>query len=156
VKKKIIIGAILNENFSTHEDYKSWVTNETSSVQTVNGSVQFIGEIGSFGLISEVFRIDIENTYTWFLWVDDKEKQKEMIGEKVIINGISEKDKGNEILLAEGEIQEVTQDELQVPGSDKVVKFVANIKPMREGKWKLKPYLNEKLLGTTVVTVLGK
>lgn len=55
-----------------------------------------------------------------------------MIGEKVLINGISEKDKGNEIFLAEGEIQAVSQGELQVPDSDKVIKLVANIKPLNE------------------------
>ncbi|WP_313800829.1 hypothetical protein [Cytobacillus sp.] len=174
MKKKIIIGVVIafatiagcsnqetkvvkeNENFSTHEDYKSWVTNKSFSIQTEDGVMQFIGEDDSFLLISEVFRVEIENTYTWLIWVNDKENRNKMIGGKVQINGISEKEKGNEIFLAEGEIQAVSQGELQVPDSDKVVKLVANMKPLREGKWKLKPYLHEKLLGTTVVTVLGK
>lgn len=82
MKKKIIIGLVIafatiagcsnqetkvvkeNENFSTHEDYKSWVTNESFSIQTEDGVMQFIGEDDSFLLISEVFRVEIENTYT--------------------------------------------------------------------------------------------
>lgn len=174
MKRKIIIGAILfisitgcsnqetkvvkeNENFATHEEYKSWVSNESFSFQTQNGTIQIIGELGSFGLIMGNFQVETENTHTWYLWTNDKENQKELIGEKVVINGISEKDKGNEIFLASGEIQALNQEELlQVPDSDNIVKIVANIKPMREGKWKLKPYLNEKLLGINVVTVVGK
>lgn len=79
MKKKIIIGVIVfatiavcsnqetkvvkeNENFSTHEDYKSWVTNKSFSIQTEDGVMQFIGENDSFLLISEVFRVEIENT----------------------------------------------------------------------------------------------
>ncbi|UII54428.1 hypothetical protein LS684_12130 [Cytobacillus spongiae] len=146
-----------SKSYATNEEIKSWSYSQLSTIETENGEVSLTGEVGSFGLVVDTFRKETEHTFTWYLWVDDINKQNELIGEKVTINGISEKDKGNELFLAEGIIEPLTQEELlQIPNDNNIVKFLANIKPMRDGKWKLKPFLNEKLLGTSVVIVEGK
>ncbi|MFE8698929.1 hypothetical protein ACFYKT_21900 [Cytobacillus sp. FJAT-53684] len=167
MKKIIIVGTIIfvtftagcsnqkenaeveTKNFATHEEYKSWYNNETFGI----GSLNFTGEIGKFAFVNnEVFRVETEKTYTWYYWAD----AQGLIGKTVDIYGISEKNKGEELLIATGEIQEATTEEKMIPDSDNLVKIVANIKPIREGKWKLKPYLEEQLLGITVVNVSEK
>ncbi|KOP78201.1 hypothetical protein [Cytobacillus solani] len=138
------------------EELKTWNVTTQNSIQIKNENVDLLGEIGDYVLRSDVFRIETEGLYTWYLWTQDQNKE-DLIGKKVSIKGISEKNKGEEMHLSDGEIQELSEDEiLSLPDSDRMVKFEAKITPLREGRWKLKTYLENNLLGTTVISVQAK
>ncbi len=85
------------------------------------------------------------------------EEKKEMLHEKVTIKGISEKDKNEEIYLADTKLVDLSRDEKQsMPYSENALKFIANITPVREGLWKLNTYVDNTLLGTTVIEAQPK
>ncbi|MBG9541669.1 hypothetical protein ACOSZF_11465 [Cytobacillus firmus] len=145
-----------NDSHNTTEELRTWADTTPESIQTNDGSTSFYGEVGQYGVIPDTFRIDQEGHHVWYMWIEPGKKD-EMIGKQVTIKGINEKAKGEEILLGESEITELSSEESSfIPDSQNVVKFEKNITPNRTGKWKLNTYADDSLLGTTVVTVLDK
>lgn len=138
------------------EELKTWTLTNPESISTDNGSIELYGEVGKYALAPDTFRVENEGKHTWYFWVEP-EKKEEMIGKKVTITGINEKDKNEEMDLAESEIVELSNDEAKtIPDSENVLKFEGSITPLREGKWKLNTYVDDSNLGTTVIEAQGK
>jgi hypothetical protein len=86
--------------------------------------------------LPDVFRVDTEGIHTWYLWVTPEEK-KEMLHKKVTVKGISEKDKNEEIYLADTKVVDLSSDEKQsMQYSEDALKLIANFAPVRDGRWK--------------------
>lgn len=138
------------------EELKTWSQTAHTGIELEGKSLNLYGELGEYALSPDVFRIDTKGIHTWYFWVTPEEK-KEMLHVKVTIKGISEKDKNEEIYLADTEVVDLSSDEKQsMPYSENALKFVANITPVREGPWKLNTYVDNTLLGTTVIEAQPK
>jgi hypothetical protein len=138
------------------EELKTWSPTARTAIELEGKSLNLYGEIGKYALSPDVFRVDTQGIHTWYLWITPEEK-KEMLNKKVTIKGISEKDKNEEIYLADTEVVDLSSDEKQsMPYSENVLKFIANITPVREGRWKINTYVDNSLLGTTVTEAQPK
>lgn len=128
---------------------------QSGFVTTQNESYEFLGEIGEFGVLKKTFKVDVEDTYTWILWGDDKNKLDEMVGQEVKLYGINEKTNEKEFLAA-STIEELSEDDPEVPESNLSLKFNTYIKPTRKGKWQVDSYVDNNLIGTIIIYVEGK
>ncbi|MGN7178568.1 hypothetical protein BK139_19700 [Paenibacillus sp. FSL R5-0490] len=116
---------------------------------------EIIGEMEKFALFKKPFEVEKEDTYTWLVWIENQEKAEELIGKEVEIFGTNERTKEKE-LLTSSNIEKLTSDDPQFPGSELAVKFYAKLKLLRKGKWKIESYVDNELLGSTVIYVEGK
>ncbi|MCM3090912.1 MULTISPECIES: hypothetical protein [unclassified Cytobacillus] len=124
------------------------------TIPTDNVSIDLYGEVGKYGLVRGTFRVENEGKHTWYLWVDP-DKKEELIGKKVTITGINEKDKNAEMDLGVSDIAELLTDEAKIiPDSMNALKFESTITPPREGKWKINTFVDDTILGTTVAEAL--
>ncbi|AGX03976.1 MULTISPECIES: hypothetical protein [Bacillus] len=138
------------------EELKTWSPTARTAIELEGKSLNLYGEIGKYALSPDVIRVDTQGKHTWYLWMKPEEK-KELLHEKVTIKGISEKDKNEEIYLADTKLVDLSSDEKQsMPYSENALKFIANITPVREGRWKINTYVDNSLLGTTVIEAQPK
>ncbi|TYS46729.1 hypothetical protein [Bacillus infantis] len=138
------------------EELKTWSPTSHTAIELDGKSLNLYGELGKYALSPDIFRVDTEGLHTWYLWVTPEEK-KEMLHKKVTIKGISEKDKNEEIYLADTKVVDLSSAEKQkMPYSENALKFIANITPVREGRWKINAYVDNSLLGTTVTEAQPK
>ncbi|MGM0788879.1 MAG: hypothetical protein ACQEUD_02165 [Bacillota bacterium] len=82
------------------EELKTWSPTARTAIELEGKSLNLYGEIGKYALSPDVIRVDTQGKHTWYLWMKPEEK-KELLHEKVTIKGISEKDKNEEIYLAD-------------------------------------------------------
>lgn len=147
---------VAEKNSNSTEELRTWKLTTPESISTDNGFIDLYGEVGKYALAPDTFRIDNKGTHTWYFWVEP-EKREEMLGKKITITGINEKDKHEEINLGESKIVELSNDETKsMPDAKNILKFQSSITPIREGKWKLNTYVDKINLGTTVIEVQGK
>ncbi len=138
---------------TTNEDAKFWKIT-TSSFQIGNENYELLGEVGKYGLLSKPFVVEKEDTYTLYLWNEDKDKFNEMIGKKVELFGISEQSEEKH-LLTTTTIEKLNNNNPEAPDSDLTLKFDAVLGLPIKGKWKVESYVDENLLDATILFVEG-
>ncbi len=143
-----------NEISNTNDEAKFWKV-EQSGFTTPEGEYELVGEVGKYGILRKPFVVEEENEYTWYFWIDDKNKLNEMIGKKVELYGISEKSVEKQ-LLSTSKIEKINNDDPEVPMSELSLKFNAVLELPIKGKWKIESYVDDNLLNATIVFVEGK
>ncbi|SFA70554.1 hypothetical protein SAMN04488577_0410 [Bacillus sp. cl95] len=94
--------------------------------------------------------IILSDNYIWYYWCEDENQKKNLLGKTVQLYGTNEFDK-NEILLSTTKIEELTKDDIQFPNHENIVKFQADIKPTKKGRWAIQSFIENQLIGTTNV-----
>jgi hypothetical protein len=130
------------------------LSQETSFETSENKSYDIFGEMGNYGLLGKTFKIDKKTKFTWLL-LKDKNVVDELIGKEVKLYWTSESP-DVEQLLATSKIEKLSDSDLQIPADFFNLKFNVTFKLPAKGKWKVDSYLNDKLLGTTVLYVEGR
>ncbi|MFZ4452549.1 hypothetical protein ACOYZY_12150 [Salibacterium aidingense] len=132
----------------TFEILKGLRQKETLPVSATfeSGGYTMIGEEGTVGMIydknTSPFRAGVENKYMWHFWgeVDELNAPFHVEGEKVST--------GETVDLFEAQ-------ELAEPNNGADAHIPSTLRLPSSGKWKLKAYLGDELVGTIVVNVLS-